>query len=130
MLFAEDVSQITKVKNGLESQVKTIAASSLGSEIRSIKLKNNSDTDMCLEVSSIFQPVLSKLLDDVSHPAFNNLFLKYSLNKAGDIIVRREKRGETGSSMCLGANLFFEGQGELEYETDFSKAVRSNRKWR
>lgn len=121
MLFAEDVSQITKVKNGLESQVKTIAASGLGSEIRSIKLKNNSEKEMSLELTSLFQPVLSRLLDDVSHPAFNNLFLKYSLSKAGDIIVKREKRGESGTAMCLGANLFLEGAGELEYETDFSK---------
>lgn len=123
MLFAEDVSQITKVKNGLESQVKTIAASSLGTEIRSIKLKNNSKEDMSLEVTGLFQPVLSKLLDDVSHPAFNNLFLKYSLSKSGDVIVRREKRGEAGTSMCLGANLFFEGTGKAEYETDFSKVL-------
>lgn len=122
VLFAEDVSQITKVKNGLESVVKTIVASSLGSEIRSIKLKNNLDKDMNLEITGFFQPVLSKLLDDVAHPAFNNLFLKYSLSKSGDIIVKREKRGESGTKMCLGANLFYEGASrQLEYETDFSK---------
>lgn len=94
----------------------------MGCEIRSLKLKNNTEEDVDLEVTSLFKPVLSRMEDDISHPAFNNLFLKYELSKNGDLIVRRNKRGN-GSSFSLGANLFLEGEesSKLEYEIDLSK---------
>ncbi len=77
---------------------------------------------MDLEVTSLFKPVLSKMEDDISHPAFNNLFLKYELSKNGDLIVKRNKRGG-GNSFSLGANLFLEGDesSKSEYEIDLSK---------
>lgn len=120
--FAEDVSKITKQVEGIETEVKTIAASNLGCEIRSLKIKNNTEADVDLEVTSFFKPVLSKMEDDISHPAFNNLFLKYELSKNGDLIVKRNKRGD-GTSLCLGANLFLEGgdNSKVEYEIDLSK---------
>lgn len=120
--FAEDVAKYTKSKYGIETETKVITASNLGCEIRSLKLKNNTEEDVELEVTSLFKPVLSRMEDDISHPAFNNLFLKYELSKNGDLIVRRNKRGN-GSSFSLGANLFLEGEesSKLEYEIDLSK---------
>lgn len=93
-----------------------------GVEIRSIKLKNNSNKEESLEVTSIFEPVLSKMEDDIAHPAFNNLFLKYSMTDDGSIIIKRNKRGNT-CEMYLGCNLFVENEdtNELEYEIDSSK---------
>lgn len=63
--------------------------------------------------------------DDNAHPAFNNLFLKYSLSEDGDVIVKRNKRGST-NEIYLGTNLFVENDkgGELEYEIDASKAYK------
>ncbi len=65
----------------------------MGSEIRSLNIKNHSNEEVELEVTSIFNPVLSKMEDDISHPAFNNLFLKYSLSKEKNLIIRRSARG-------------------------------------
>ena len=60
--------------------------------------------------------------DDISHPAFNNLFLKYKRSKNGDILVKRNARGE-GEEFCLGTNLFVENyeNSSLEYEIDEAK---------
>ena len=67
----------------------------------------------------LFYPVLAKMEDDISHPAFSNLFLKYSQSKSGDLIVKRNKRG-SGLDLYLGSNLFLDNgdNGKLEYEID------------
>ena len=78
-----------------------------------------------MEITSIFEPVLSKMEDDIAHPAFNNLFLKYSLSEDKDVLIKRNKRGNI-KEMHLGCNLFVENanSGELEYEIDASKAYK------
>lgn len=121
--FSEAFTEINKSQNKVDTSVKIIAASLLGTEIRSLKIKNISEADVNLEVIGIFKPVLSKMEDDIAHPAFNNLFLKYSESEKGDLIVKRNKRGNT-NEICLGANLFLENadKEELEYEIDASKA--------
>lgn len=120
--FAEDIAKFTKIQEGIETEVKILAASNLGCEIRSLKIKNNTEEEVELEVSSILKPVLSRMEDDISHPAFNNLFLKYWTSKNGDILVKRNKR-EAGNGLYLGVNLFEEenSNSKLEYEVDLSK---------
>ena len=107
VLFAQDLAKFTRNSNGIETEVRIIAASTVGTEIRSIKLKNNRELPACLDVCSSFKPVLSSMGDDISHPAFNNLFLKYSVSPSGSLIVKRNKRGK-GKDVFLGCNLFLE----------------------
>lgn len=99
-----------------------------GVEIRSIRLKNNSNEEETLEVISEFEPVLSRKEDDIAHPAFNNLFLKYSLLDDGSILVTRNKRASL-KEMYLACNLFIENSEnqELEYEIDLSKFKKEMR---
>lgn len=87
-----------------------------------MKIKNNLDKDLSLEITGLFYPVLSKMEDDISHPAFNNMFLKYSTSKSGDLIVKRNKRGE-GAEIALGTNFTLENSENkaFEYEIDRSK---------
>ena len=125
VLFAEDKAKFIKTVDDIETENTIITAENLGVEIRSIKIKNNSDREEELEVTSIFEPVLSKKEDDIAHPAFNNLFLKYSLTENGDILIKRNKRGNT-KEIYLGCNLFIENNEiqELEYEIDLSKVYK------
>ena len=123
--FAEDKAKFVKQKYNIETDVNIIAVENLGVEIRSIKLKNNSNSEETLEVSSIFEPVLSRKEEDIAHPAFNNLFLKYSLSENGDLVVKRNKRGNS-KEMYLACNLFSsnDDKEELEFEIDASKAYK------
>lgn len=123
--FSEDKAKFVKVKESIEAETKIVVAEKPGVEIRSIKLKNNSDKEEKLEVISIFEPVLSKMEDDIAHPAFNNLFLKYSMTENQDLILKRNKRGNN-KEIYLGTNLFVENDkgGELEYEIDSMKAYK------
>ncbi len=125
VIFAEDRGEFIKQKDEIETKVKIIAGENAGVEIRSIVLKNNSEITKTLEVTSIFEPVLSRKEDDIAHPAFNNLFLKYSLSENGDLIIKRNKRGST-KEMYMGCNLFAEeSDAELEYEIDYAKAKKA-----
>lgn len=121
VVFAEDVSKFTKLKNGIETEVKVIAASSLGTEIRSIKIKNNLESAANLDVIASFKPVLSRIEDDIAHPAFNNLFLKYEMTNSGDIIIRRNSREHGKNVFYLGTNLYTDKSSNLEYEIDAGK---------
>jgi len=123
--FSEDKAKFTKLKDNIETQSSIIVSETPGVEIRSIKIKNNSNKEEEIEITSIFEPVLSRIEDDIAHPAFNNLFLKYSMSENGDIIVKRNKRGKI-DEMYLACNLFTEndGKSELEYEIDASKAYK------
>ncbi|MCI8397617.1 MAG: hypothetical protein HFJ52_08500 [Clostridia bacterium] len=120
--FAEDTAKFTKSQDGIETEAKILTASNLGCEIRSLKIKNNTEEEVELEVNTLLKPVLSKMEDDISHPAFNNLFLKYWTSKNGDILVKRNKRG-AGKELYLGTNLFEEENinAKIEYEIDLSK---------
>lgn len=78
-----------------------------------------------MEISSIFEPVLARKEDNIAHPAFNNLFLKYDLSEEGDILVKRNRRGST-KEMGLACNLYVENgeSQEFEYEIDLTKAKK------
>ena len=123
MVFSEDKANIIKTKDDIETQTSIIVAENPGVEIRSIKIKNHSNIEETFELSSIFEPVLSRKEEDIAHPAFNNLFLKFDLSENGDILVKRNRRGNK-KEMYLACNLFVENAegGELEYEIDLSKA--------
>ncbi len=118
-MFAQDFSEIIKTKGEIETDLKVIPASEEGSEIRSLKIKNKSQKDVNLEVTGLFRPVLSRIEDDISHPAFNNLFLKYKSLSSGDLIVKRNRN----VNISLGASLNLQNyeNSELEYEIDNTK---------
>lgn len=127
--FTEDMSKFTKTKNKIETELKIIPGSVLGTEIRSLKIKNKSNEDVNLDVTEYFKPVLSKMEDDIAHPAFNNLFLNYSLSNSNDLIIKRNKRGNI-REMYLGTNLFVENmeKGKVQYEigdTDVEEKIKT-----
>lgn len=91
-IFSADKAKLIKQKDNIETEVSIIAAENLSAEIRSIKVKNNSNGEETLEISSIFEPVISKLEEDIAHPAFNNLFLKYSLSEKRRFNSKKEQK--------------------------------------
>ena len=84
-------------------------------------IQNDSNEEKIFEVTSYFEPVLSKKEQDYAHQAFNNLFLKYEKIENG-ILIKRNKRGE-GKEIFLAVG-FFADKGnieKLEYEIDKEK---------
>ena len=76
-----------------------------------------------LEITSAFEPVISRPEQDYAHMAFNNLFLNFEKLESGSILIKRKKRGEAQKEYFLGVSLYTEAEtiGELEYEIDKEK---------
>ena len=92
-------------------------------EIRTLTLENTGNMEETLEISSVFEPVLSTKEQDYSHRAFNNLFLKYEyLEDTNSLLIKRNKRGQT-PEIFLGVTLTTNDEtiGELEYEIDYER---------
>ena len=121
--FTPDSSKFIRSDENIETTVKIVISPDEPVEIRRIELKNNGSIDETIEISSVFEPVISNKEQEFAHPAFNNLFLKYEyLDESNSILIKRNKRGNV-DEIFLGVNLYTENEtiGELEYEIDKQK---------
>lgn len=91
-------------------------------EIRKLDFSNLGNEDIILEVSSVFEPVLSSQIEDISHKAFNNLFIEYELLDRF-LIVKRKSRKDTNMDFYMGITLFSEDMlnSKFDFEIDKSK---------
>ncbi len=128
--FSSDSIKIDRMDGDLETRMKITVASNEPVEIRNLEIENHGNNEALLEITGYFEPVLSTQAQDVSHMAFNNLFLRYHREEeTNSIIIERRPREESGENLFLGVNLYTENEtiGELEYEIDREKFYgRSN----
>ena len=120
--FAPERNEFLRTDGNIETKTKIIVTPDDNVEIRRLELKNNGTNEETLEVTSFFEPVLSKPMQDYSHMAFNNLFLTFE--KQDDVIlVKRKKRLKEENDIYLSACLYTEDEtiGDLEYEIDKEK---------
>ena len=121
-VFAPERSEFVRVDGSIETKTKIVVSPDNAVEIRRLELKNNGTEEETLEVTNLFEPVLSKPMQDYTHMAFNNLFLTFEKVEDG-IIVKRKKRLIDEKDVYLGVTFFTEHEtlGELEYEIDKEK---------
>ena len=117
--FFPDKSEYSRNDENIKTKLSVIVAPEDPVEIRKIELKNIGNVDEILEISSVFEPVLSSSQQDNSHKAFNNLFLSYEYED-GIIIAKRKSRDFHNQDIYLATTMFSEIPiiGELEYELD------------
>jgi len=95
-------------------------------EIRKITLINNGEEERLLETISYFEILGESLNSDMSHPAFNNLFIKTETleDMEGLLAYRRKRTEELRDSWILhGIRVFEEEQEKFQYETDRNKFI-------
>ncbi len=121
--FLPDQDKLVRNDENIITTCKVITAPEDPVEIRTLKLENTGNMEETLEISSVFEPVLSTKEQDDSHRAFNNLFLKYEyLEDTNSLLIKRNRRGQT-PEIFLGVtlNTNHETIGELEYEIDYER---------
>ena len=121
--FSEDLCKIKRIDGSIETTTKIGVAQEDGVEIRSVQIKNNGLEEETLEVTSFIEPVLSKAMQDYSHPAFNRLFLSIEYVEDKMLLVKRRKRSKDEKDIFMAVSLFSDGEnvGEMEYEIDKEK---------
>ena len=124
--FMPDKIEQEMLNDNIKTKIDTIVAPDEPVEIRQVVLENLGNEEEILELTSYFEPVLSRKEQDYAHQAFNNLFLIYDFDyETNSIIVKRKKREESEQELYVGVNLSTESDtiGELEYEIDEEKFI-------
>ena len=122
--FMPDKIEIQMTNGNIKTKMTTTIVPNEPVEIRRLTLENIGNTEETLEVSSFFEPVLSRKEQDYAHPAFNNLFLLANYNEEEKcLVIRRKKREDNQEDIYLSVGLFTSAQtiGDLEYEIDKEK---------
>ena len=91
-------------------------------EIRSLEIENTGNREEVLEITSIFEPILSTKLQDIAHPAFNNLFLIFNYDNENNILeVKRRKRGKNEKEMYLETLFTTDAETVIDNEFEIGK---------
>ena len=124
--FMPDKCEQEILEGNIKTKIKTTISSKEPVEIRRITLENQGNEEEIVELTSYFEPVLSKKEDDYVHPAFNNLFLitKFDEEK-NSLIIKRKKRQKNNKEIYLEVGLLTncETIGDLEYEINETKFI-------
>ena len=127
--FMPDKDKFEKVNGDIKTKLKITVDSNEPVEIRRLEIQNNSQEEKIFEVTSYFEPVLSKKEQDYAHQAFNNLFLEYKYDEdINTIVVKRRNRERHGERLYLYARMQTncEKIGDTEFEIDKTKFVGRN----
>ena len=91
-------------------------------ELRNLEIENLGNREETLEITSIFEPILSQKSQDIAHPAFNNLFLLYNYDNENNILeIKRQKRGKNEKDMYLRTMLTTDAETIIDNEFEIDK---------
>ena len=93
--FMPDQMSYEKDFGYIKTNLKITLDTEEGVEIRCLELENMGGREETLEVTGVFEPILSKREQDYAHPAFNNLFLLYDYDNENNILEVKRKKKET-----------------------------------
>ena len=97
-------------------------------EIRKVKLSNHSKEAKRLEITSYLEVVADSHLAELSHPAFNKLFIESEFLPEHKIFLSRRRSGKTAESLCLMHTVKTDRRPvkKVEYENDRMKFIGRN----
>ena len=124
--FAPDKSEFTKICDDVKMVNSITIASNEAVEVRRLELKNLGKSEKNFDIISVFEPMLCKKEQEYSHPAFNNLFLKFYFDdETQSIIVKRNERDDNEAEMYLGVHLLCDDENinGLEYEINKERFI-------
>ena len=122
--FMPDRIEQEMINANIKTKIKITISPTQAVELRKVILENTGNEEEIIEVTSYFEPTLSKKEQDYAHPAFNKLFLVYEYDeKTNSIVVKHKSREENGQDIYLGVNLSTNSEtiGDLEYEIEEEK---------
>ena len=101
-------------------------------ELRRLTITNLKQKNRSLDLTSYAEPVLSSPDTDISHPAFNKLFLETEyITEKSALLARRRKRGDHEEDLHGIHQIIFDKKkcSTPQYETDRSKFFGRRNSW-
>ena len=120
VVFASDRIKYSRTDGLLTTKTEITVCKNHNCEIRKVTIKNDSDKVKHLQLTSYTEPIISENMDDVSHRAFNSMFISTEYDKnTNSLIARRKSRGDTNISSYMVHRLFVpNATSEYTFETE------------
>lgn len=120
--FMPDQMSYEKDLGYIKTNLKITLDTEEGVEIRCLELENKGGREETLEVTGVFEPILSKREQDYAHPAFNNLFLLYDYDNENNILeVKRKKRNKDEEEIYLETTFLTDCETIVDNEFEIDK---------
>ncbi|MRX50785.1 protein ndvB [Paracoccus sp. S-4012] len=101
-LFSDHKAEFFKYADEIETRMEVIAASESDAEGRRLTIRNRSDRERLIEVTSYGEIVLDNPANDRAHPAFSKLFVRTSISEdRSTVFARRRPRDPRGKAWYL-----------------------------
>ncbi|MCX7950470.1 MAG: glycosyl transferase [Clostridiales bacterium] len=123
--FNDDKVKIYRMDTDIETTTEICISPEDNCEIKKIVLSNMGSEEKTLEITSYMEITLSSLMADISHPTFNNLFIRTEfLEKFNSLIASRRPREHGKKTVWAFHTLCTEVFSDnIEIETDRSKFI-------
>ena len=126
--FTPDHTRLERIDDNIKTVLKITVDAEEPVEIRRLSFENLGEQEETLEVSNLFEPVLSTKEQDYAHPAFNNLFLKFEYNDDEKVLeVKRRKRGKNEKETNMLLKFSTDAEVIVDNEFEISKEKLDNR---
>lgn len=125
-IFSQGKAEFRRQDGDMETHTEISVSPEDDVELRRITITNRSDVPRIIEVTSYAEVVLAAAAQDVSHPAFSNLFVQTELVRSRQAILctrRPRSAAEQPPWMVHLMTVQGEASGEISFETDRMKFV-------
>ncbi len=121
VVYSTDKAEFRRVDGSIETHMEVTASPESHAEVRRLRLTNHDSRPHELELTSYLEVVLGPHAADMSHPAFNKLFLETEVVLGGAALLCRRRPRAHNQRPVWGVHvLAVEGPlvGALQFETD------------
>jgi len=124
VIFTQGKEEFIKEEENIKTKVKVFLTPEEPAEIRQIEIKNEGILTNTIETYMYIEPLLSRLQDDIAHPCYNNMFLKFKYLKDENTVICSRKIKD--KEIFLGVKVIKKDENEIEVELDKEKFIGRN----
>ncbi len=128
VVFASDKIKFLRTDGYITTKTEIVVTRNHHAEIRKITIKNTSDEQKELELTTYTEPILSENMDDVSHKTFNNMFITSEFDsKTNSLIAKRKSRKDNKINSYMVNRLIINNPtAKFTYETERATFIGRN----
>ena len=116
---------LSGVRHGIESEVEVFVAADVDAEVRILSLRNASQRQRHVEVTTCLELALAEGAAFAAHPAFRKLFVQTAIEDGAILVAARRPRGDDEVPLFAAHALW--GEGDVEWESDRARFVGRGR---
>ena len=128
VVLAADKIKYVRRDGEITTKTGIVISNNYHTEIRRITLKNESEEEKTVEITSYTEPIICDNMDDISHKAFNNMFIHTKYDPATHCLIAKRKNRKDFSinSYMFMKMMIKEPLEKYTYETEKNNFIGRN----